>query len=175
MTSHIGIAQIFPISSLLHYFDKSYPYYVTHSLETANNDIVPVTLMPYSTNTSDASLSNNTILLQATRTTILSNISNTPLNITSQTYSRSWNNSSNFKSRENTLITSSSNDQPSVVEPWTREYEDVFRDYGLKAAPSMINPVTQKVKKLKPKYDQVAFVYPPGYPHPPHHQTPPPP
>uniref|UniRef100_A0A8D8R2A2 Uncharacterized protein n=1 Tax=Cacopsylla melanoneura TaxID=428564 RepID=A0A8D8R2A2_9HEMI len=175
MTSHIGIAQIFPISSLLHYFDKSYPYYVTHSLETANNDIVPVTLMPYSTNTSDASLSNNTILLQATRTTILSNISNTPLNITSQTYSRSWNNSSNFKSRENTLITSSSNDQPSVVEPWTREYEDVFRDYGLKAAPSMINPVTQKVKKLKPKYDQVAFVYPPGYPHPPHHQSHPPP
>ncbi|KAI5699893.1 hypothetical protein M8J75_010752 [Diaphorina citri] len=173
VTSRNGIAQIFPMSSLLHYFDKSYPYYVTHTLETAaNHDIAPATLMPYSNNNtsslSDASLSNknNTIVLQATRTTILSNISNIPVNITSESYSTSWNDSSNFKSQENTLITSSSNDQPvTIAEPWTRNYQDVFGSYGMKAAPSRHS--VQKVKKLKPKYDQVAYVYPPPFAHPP--------
>lgn len=173
MITHNGLAQIFPMSSLIHYIDKSYPYYTTH----AYNDIVPVTLMPYSRNATNTSPppENNTIILQATRTKIQSNLSNIPLNITTELFSTSWNNISNFKSEENTLITSSSNDQPITAEPWTRKYEDVFGSYGLKAAPSRMMP--QKVKKLKPKYDQVAFVYPPAFPHPPpsfSHPHPPP-
>lgn len=173
IVSRDGIAQIFPISSLLHYFDKSYPYYVTHSLETANNELVPVTLMPYSTNSSNTSLSNNTIILQTTRTTILPNLSDSTLNITSELIktSTSLKGNSNFKTQENTLITSSSNNQPVTAEPWTRKYEDVFGNYGLKPAPSRISP---KVKKIKSKYDQVAFVYPPppSFPHPVVHQSP---
>lgn len=156
------------MSSLLHYFDKSYPYYTTQ----AYNDIVPVTLMPYPRNLTNASPSpeNNTITVQATRTKIQSNLSNSPLNITTESFSTSWNNISNFKAEENTLITSSSNNKPVTAEPWTRKYEDVLGGYGLKAAPSRNIP--QKVKKLKSKYDQVAFVYPPAYPHPPPHPIP---
>lgn len=154
MLPHNISAQIFPMSSIL--LDKTFPYHTTQV------NRIPVGLMDYSESPSNSSIykSKNTTIFQPTK--VVSS-SKSPRNTTTVPLSSSWNATSNFKSKENALLTASSNDQVVTAEPWARKYEDV---YYVKTTHPRHMP--QKVRKLKSKYDQVAYVYPPPSPHPLH-------